>query len=231
MRKSFLLLLIALPSLLFARIDNERFHALYFLDGEMEGGSPVNNPTPRQPKGPFYPHEFPDDTDADLTILDGAEEMAEGKVIYLQGHVLDVYGNPLENARVEIWQAAKSGKYNHPNDPNTAPLDPHFQYYGDVKTNEHGFYMFKTIVPGAYPASQNWWRPPHIHFLVQHEGHRSVITQLYFKDHLLNEEDLILRRLSPENQEALTVDFPEVTLETGETINLGTFNIILGASN
>jgi len=33
-------------------------------------------------------------------------------------------GEPVRNAKVEIWQANAHGRYTHPSDPNPAPLDP-----------------------------------------------------------------------------------------------------------
>jgi protocatechuate 3,4-dioxygenase beta subunit len=151
--------------------------------------------TPKQPQGPFYPRADQIDKDADLTQLMGSSEKALGQVIDLKGRVTDSQCVPIANAFVEIWQACASGRYNHPADPNQAPLDPHFQYWGVVKTSALGEYAFRTILPGAYPADENWIRPPHIHFKVHKWGYQELITQLYFEGDSLNDQDLILQRI------------------------------------
>jgi protocatechuate 3,4-dioxygenase beta subunit len=178
--------------------------------------------TPRQTEGPFYPIEDQLDKDVDLTQIKGRFQSAKGEVIYIKGVVQDQNCNPVSGALVEIWQACFSGKYNHPSDPNTAELDPNFQYWGRAVTNAAGEYSFKTILPGAYPADENWIRPPHIHFKVHRLGHAELTSQLYFKGHELNDLDLVLQSLSKSEQEAVLV---ELRKEEGKTV--GEFNITL----
>lgn len=159
--------------------------------------------TPKQPQGPFYPVADQIDKDTDLTRVEGAARAAEGRLIDVLGVVTDIQCQPVTNAFVEIWQACASGKYNHPGDPNTAPLDPNFQYWGIAKTNAAGEYRFRTILPGAYPADATWMRPPHIHFKVHKWGYQELITQLYFAGEILNAQDLILQDLDEHEQEKI----------------------------
>ncbi|MGD8939131.1 MAG: protocatechuate 3,4-dioxygenase [Gammaproteobacteria bacterium] len=151
--------------------------------------------TPRQTEGPFYPIEEQDDKDVDLTQIKEKTQPAKGQVIRVQGLVLDTDGNALNNAFVEIWQANTWGRYRHKRDPNTAPLDPNFQGWGQTTTADNGRYGFKTILPGAYPAGPDWTRPPHIHFKVTRQGFYGLTTQMYFPDQKLNDVDLILQNL------------------------------------
>jgi protocatechuate 3,4-dioxygenase beta subunit len=113
---------------------------------------------------------------------------------------------PVPNALVEIWQACATGKYNHPGDPNPAKLDPNFQYWGKAITDANGKYDFKTIIPGHYPASANWERPPHIHYKVHALGFHELTTQLYFAGHPLNDRDLILQDLKPAERELVLME-------------------------
>lgn len=163
--------------------------------------------TPLQPEGPFYPVVDQLDKDADLVHVQGAPQPAKGEVVLLQGKVLDQNCHPVKGALVEIWQACKTGKYNHPSDPNTAELDPYFQYWGKAVTDEKGAYLFRTIIPGAYPAGAGWIRPPHIHFKISALGYQEMITQMYFHGHPLNASDRILRQLPKSEQEKLIVQF------------------------
>jgi protocatechuate 3,4-dioxygenase beta subunit len=156
--------------------------------------------TVRQTEGPFYPVRDQIDKDTDLTKVAGSSKAALGRQIVVEGIVQDEKCAPVKDAFVEIWQACASGKYNHPADPNLAPMDPNFQYWGIARTNAKGEYSFKTIYPGAYPADENWMRPPHIHFKVHKWGYRELITQLYFEGEAFNELDLILQALSEPDQ-------------------------------
>lgn len=177
--------------------------------------------TPAQTEGPFYPISDQLDKNTDLTFVEGRRGRAVGEVVFLKGVVQDEFCRPVKGALVEIWQACHTGKYNHPSDPNPAKLDPNFQYWGQTITNDKGEYLFKTIIPGAYPATPTWERPPHIHFKVNLRGFNELTSQLYFKGHPLNRTDRILRSLSAEERERVIVDF--VKGEDGK--KTGVFNI------
>lgn len=175
--------------------------------------------TVAQPEGPFYPINDQADKDNDLTYVQGRNQRAIGEVVKLKGIVLDNMCRPIKGALVEIWQACASGKYNHPGDPNTAALDPNFQYWGKAITNDKGEYEFITIKPGTYRANSTWVRPPHIHLKASLRGHEELTTQVYFKRDLeLNNKDLILQKLSLADQKDVIVDFQSGT---------GKFNITL----
>lgn len=186
------------------------------------GAADMCEPTARQPKGPFYPVVNQLDKDTDLTTVSGRANQAQGKIVWVEGTVRDQSCAAIGGVLVEIWQACASGRYNHPNDPNTAPLDPDFQYWGRAITDANGFYRFKTIVPGAYPADTDWIRPPHIHFRVLKRGYHELITQMYFSGEGLNKDDKILQSLPKVEQEKVIVQFQTPTLG-GEPV--GTFDI------
>lgn len=154
-------------------------------------------PTPREVEGPFYPVTPQDDKDFDLTRVEGREGVAEGEHIIVRGSVLDIHGQPVPHATVEIWQANAKGRYRHPRDPNPAPLDANFQGWAIVLTDEQGEFRFKTVMPGAYPASRTWMRPPHIHFKVTKKGYAELTTQMYFPGEALNKTDLLLNEKKP----------------------------------
>jgi protocatechuate 3,4-dioxygenase, beta subunit len=178
--------------------------------------------TPPQTKGPFYPVLTQVDTDADLVRMAGTTQQAAGKVVVVEGIVSDQLCNPVSGVLVEIWQACESGRYNHPSDPNTAPLDPNFQYWGKAVTGADGKYRFRTIIPGAYPAADDWMRPPHIHFKVSRKGYRELITQMYFAGEALNDRDLILQDLPPQERKEVVVLFVQKFTEPHP---IGQFNI------
>jgi len=150
--------------------------------------------TPEQIMGPFYPVIKPLDRDADLTVIKGKRGRAQGQVIELMGRVVNRRGEPVRSARLELWQANTHGRYAHPADVNQAPLDPNFQGFGVQGTDREGRYRFKTIKPGAYLVDPTNKRTPHIHFDIAGANDR-LVTQMYFPDEPLNEQDLIYTQL------------------------------------
>src|SRR6202048_3890721 len=60
--------------------------------------------TPDQILGPFYPlSELPQTSDP--TRVSGRSGRAEGQVLDVIGRVLNLAGEPVRNAKVEVWQA------------------------------------------------------------------------------------------------------------------------------
>ncbi|MEO8627703.1 MAG: protocatechuate 3,4-dioxygenase [Betaproteobacteria bacterium] len=143
--------------------------------------------------GPFYPVTKPEDRDDDLTLVKGQPARAEGEVLYVSGRVLNMRGEPVRGAKLEVWQANAKGRYINAADRNPAPLDPNFQGYTRLVTNAEGRYAFKTIKPGAYPTPKpGWVRPPHIHFDITGNVSR-LTTALYFDGEPYNDGDLVLQ--------------------------------------
>ncbi len=128
---------------------------------------------------------------------------------------------------MEIWQACVSGRYNNDKDPNPAPLDPHFKYWGETWTNASGLYSFKTIIPGSYPASPTWQRPAHIHYRVSKLGYHELTTQMYFKNDPLNEQDLILQNLAPEERQRVIIEFKSSGAGFDPNSLKGRFDLVL----
>lgn len=178
--------------------------------------------SPRQPEGPFYPVIDQLDTDADLVRVEGSVLAPLGEVVIIHGQVTDQNCKAVKGALVEIWQACASGRYNHPSDPNTAELDPNFQYWGKAVTDDKGNYRFRTIIPGAYPADVGWIRPPHIHFKISGLGYKELITQMYFAGQDLNAQDLILQDLDLAEQEKVIVTLKN---DSSSPHPVGNFNI------
>lgn len=162
--------------------------------GEFARGNDPQPATPHEIKGPFYPLVAQKDVDFDLTRVAGREHPAEGRVIHIHGKVLDTAGRNLPDVTVELWQANTHGRYNHPHDPNPAPVDPNFQGWAIVPSGEQGAFHFKTIYPGPYPVTPQWSRPPHIHFKTSKRGFVALVTQMYFPDEPLNDVDRLLQR-------------------------------------
>jgi protocatechuate 3,4-dioxygenase beta subunit len=172
--------------------------------------------TPDQILGPFYPlSELPQTVD--LTKVSGRSGRAEGQVLNVMGRVLNLAGEPVRNAKIEVWQANTHGRYTHPSDPNPAPLDPNFEGAAVLTTDSEGRYRFKTIKPAAYPAGPNRMRPAHIHFQVIGRQDK-IVTQMYFDGDPYNDADPFLSSVGRAERKELLVrklQEPSPELEAG----------------
>jgi protocatechuate 3,4-dioxygenase beta subunit len=180
--------------------------------------------TPRQTEGPFYPNKLPLDTDNDLIIVNDSITPAVGTITHLSGRVLDLKGNPIRNALVEIWQVDGKGVYLHTADTHAA-RDTNFQGFGRFLTGSTGDYYFRTIKPVPYPG-----RTPHIHFKIKKGGKELFTTQCYVKGEPGNARDGILRSVrNPKDRDAIIVDFAPVKgSRTGEVA--ARFDMVLGVT-
>jgi protocatechuate 3,4-dioxygenase beta subunit len=179
--------------------------------------------TPRQTEGPFYPDKLPLDTDNDLLIVNDSITPAVGTVTHLTGRVLDLKGNPVRNALVEIWQCDNKGVYLHSADSGRRANDKNFQGFGRFLTSTSGEYYFRTIKPVPYPG-----RTPHIHFKIKRGGKELLTTQCYIKGEPGNARDGIFRSLrNPKDRDALLVAFTPIKgSKIGEVA--AKFDIVLG---
>lgn len=196
--------------------------ALFTLPGAFAKGL---TRTPLQTEGPFYPDRLPLDTDNDLLVLNEASTPALGVVTYLSGRILDVRGNPIRNATVEIWQADANGVYLHKGSDNAGRRDPGFQGFGRFLTASTGEYLFRTIRPVSYPG-----RTPHIHFAVKTAGRERFTTQCYIRGHAENAKDQVIKGLKDiAARESLMVSFnPLKQAKAGELE--ARFDIVLGTT-
>lgn len=181
--------------------------------------------TPKQTEGPFYPDKLPLDTDNDLLVVNDGITPAVGIITHLSGKVIDVKGNPIRNAVVEIWQCDAKGVYLHSRDskPKAAQQDKNFQGFGRFATSSQGDFYFRTIKPVPYPG-----RTPHIHVKVKRNGKELLCTQMYIDGDPGNAKDGVYKSITDTKQrENVSRKFePLKGSKIGELTT--TFNIVLG---
>jgi protocatechuate 3,4-dioxygenase alpha subunit len=158
-------------------------------------------PTATQTAGPFFHFGLVRPEWADLT----GGGQAKGDRIVLEGRVTDGDGLPLPDAIVEIWQANAAGRYEHPEDVQDKPLDPHFRGFGRAFTDKDGMYRFTTVKPGAVPGRGNALQAPHIAVSIAARGLlHHLFARVYFAGEPLNATDPVLSSLDdPERQRTL----------------------------
>lgn len=140
--------------------------------------------TPRTIEGPLYVSGAP--VREGVTKMDINPDEDAGPLV-IRGTVKDVDGKPVTNAVVECWHANSKGFYSH-FDPTGAQSD--FNLRGAVKTDAHGRYEFRTLMPVGYGCpphgstqqllnalARHGNRPAHVHFFVTSDGHRKLTTQ------------------------------------------------------
>ena len=147
--------------------------------------------TPWQGEGPFYPDKIPVDTDNDLVKNGDNSFEAGGKILILNGILLNPDSEPVNHVSIEIWQTDKNGVYLHSGSFARDIMDKQFQGFGRTKTDRNGRFFFRTIVPTEYPG-----RTPHIHMKLWREEKNILTTQLYIKDHPRNNRDFLFQRMS-----------------------------------
>ncbi|MEK9723520.1 MAG: dioxygenase [Rhodospirillaceae bacterium] len=134
----------------------------------------------------------------------------DGTRVVVQGKITDLDGKPISNATIDLWQNAANGLYQ--------VLDPD-QDLDNLRcvtnTNDNGEYLFATIKPVTYPVpddgpvgdmlratNRHPQRTAHIHFFIQADGYKPLVTELFPDDDPYLEEDAVFGV-----REALVVPF------------------------
>lgn len=144
--------------------------------------------TPSATEGPFRPIEWPSLPSASLFKPGASTDGA----MRLRGRLLDERARPLADARIELWQCDRNGRYHHPGDGRAQGRDPGFAGFGWVTTDAQGRWEILVLRPVPYPG-----RTPHIHIAARASGSPDeLVTQLYMPDEQQrNGDDFLFRRL------------------------------------
>ena len=168
--------------------------------------------TPWQGEGPFYPDRIPGDTDNDLVKNGDTSVEAGGKILILNGILVNLDSQPVNGTSIEIWQTDKNGVYLHSGSFASDIFDRQFQGFGRTKTDRNGRFFFRTIVPAEYPG-----RTPHIHMKLWREGKNILTTQLYINDHPQNKKDFLFQQMSLAEQRINSMKLiPAIVNKTAE---------------
>lgn len=116
--------------------------------------------------GPFYRPDAPMRNDMRIQGVKGNEIKLAGKVMGPDCKT------PIQHAKVEVWHCDTEGRYDNDTDE--------YRHRGTTLTDKDGQYSFVTIIPGKY-LNGRLYRPAHIHFRVSANGHKELISQIYFE--------------------------------------------------
>ena len=112
---------------------------------------------------------------------------APGSPCFVSGRILSTTGEPIPNARIDVWQTDSDGFY----DVQRAGLEV-TRGRGHLHAGTDGEFSFWTVIPVAYSipddgpvgellaaGNRSPMRPAHIHFRVQAPGHEVLITHVF----------------------------------------------------
>ncbi|MBB4956067.1 catechol 1,2-dioxygenase [Agrobacterium vitis] len=133
--------------------------------------------------GPFYRGQAPDCANGDCI----ARSETPGPTLYFKGRVTDIGGKPIEQAKLDVWQASPVGLYE-----NQDASQDDFNLRGVFRTAPDGSMSFTSVKPSGYPVpvggpvgdllraqNRHPMRPAHIHFIVSAPGYKTLITQIF----------------------------------------------------
>lgn len=142
--------------------------------------------------GPFHVEDSPEHAMGD-DIANGAR----GEPCFVRGVVRGLGGEPVTNARLEVWQADEDGFY----DVQYDGMDE-ARARATLRTGPDGAYRFRSILASSYPIPHDGpvgkllaalgrhpWRPAHLHFLIKADGYETLITHVFRNgDHYLDSD-------------------------------------------
>ena len=158
----------------------EHFLDLRLDEAELQAG--LAGGTARTIEGPLYIAGAPL-SKREARLDDGTDD---GEILFMEGRVLDIAGNPIGGAIVDVWHANSHGFYSFFGPPQSS-----YNLRRRIETDSEGRYRFRSIMPSGYgcpPGSntetllvkmgRHGQRPAHIHFFVSAPGYRQLTTQI-----------------------------------------------------
>jgi catechol 1,2-dioxygenase len=160
----------------------------------------------------------------DLICLDG-----KGESCLFTGRVIDLDGNPVAGARIDVWSDNAEGYY----DVQQPDIQPKWNNRGVFITGSDGAYSFVGIKPVSYPIPDDGpvgkmlaslgrhpYRPAHMHYMVRADGFEKLVTHTFVgKDPYLQSDTVFGVKK--------TLVTPFEPVENGDTLWRSDFDFVL----
>ena len=171
----------------------------------------VNNPpagdaTEATVFGPFFVADSPP-----VPLGGDVAQGASGRPCWVSGTVRGTDGQPIADARIEVWEADEDGFYDVQYDDGRTAGRAH------LFSDTDGGYRFWAVTPTPYPipadgpvgelltaAGRGPMRAPHLHFLVTANGYRRLVTHIFVRGGEYQDSDAVFGV-----KDSLLVDFVE----------------------
>ena len=174
--------------------------------------------------GPFHVSDAPE-----LEFGSTINIAGTGESCVYEGRVLDLSGNLIQDAFIDVWSDNEEGYY----DVQQPGIQPAYNNRGLFKTKADGSYKFIGIKPVSYPIPNDGpvgklleklgrhpYRPAHMHFIVGAPGYESVTTHIFVSGDRYLESDAVFGV-----KNSLIVDFIEIP--NGEAKWAAKFDFVL----
>ncbi|KAL3475866.1 Intradiol ring-cleavage dioxygenase [Aspergillus californicus] len=135
--------------------------------------------------GPFHTHEAEDLAQGGSMSHDPA-----GEPLLVVCTIKDTAGNPVEGAKIDIWETDSTGHYDVQHADRDGPDGRCI-----MRSDKDGIFWFNAITPVPYPIPHDGpvgqllkklhrhpFRPSHMHFMFEREGFDHLITALYLRN-------------------------------------------------
>jgi hydroxyquinol 1,2-dioxygenase len=168
--------------------------------------------TPSTVFGPFHVEGVPEREMGASISLDGV-----GEPCLFEGRVVDLDGNPIAGALVDVWSDNADGFY----DVQQPGIQPQHNNRGVFRTGADGRYWFQGIKPVSYPIPDDGpvgamlghlgrhpYRPAHMHFLVTAPGYARLITHTFVAGDIYLDSDAVFGVKAPLIVEFQPLDGP-----------------------
>lgn len=131
--------------------------------------------------GPFFVDDAPE-------IANGGDIAgpAAGQPCWIEGSVTDTDGNPIPNARIEVWECDEDGFYD------VQYTDDRISGRAHLYSDDNGNYRFWGLTPVPYPiphdgpvgkmleaTGRSPMRAAHLHFMVTAPEKRTLVTHIF----------------------------------------------------
>lgn len=169
--------------------------------------------------GPFFVEDSP--------AIDLGGDMAfgaPGEPCWVTGTVAGTDGKPLVGAKIEVWEADEDGLYDVQRDAGARSARAH------LFTDAEGGYRFWGLTPTPYPipddgpvgkmlaaVGRSPLRASHLHFMVTHEGCRTLVTHIFpegdpigWKDTVFGVKESLIKKFERQAAGTPTPDSREV---------------------
>ena len=149
---------------------------------------------------------------------------APGEPCWVTGTVTGTDGKPLVGAKIEVWEADEDGLYDVQRDAGARAARAH------LFTDAEGGYRFWGLTPTPYPipddgpvgkmlaaVGRSPLRASHLHFMVTHEGCRTLVTHIFpegdpigWKDTVFGVKESLIKRFERQAADTPTPDGRDV---------------------
>lgn len=136
--------------------------------------------------GPFHVPDVPELPMGANICLDG-----KGHPMLIKGRILNTEGEPIANAKIDVWQTNDDGFY----DVQQKGIQPDFNLRGVFRTGADGTYHFWGAKPRFYPIPDDGpvgkllgnlgrhpFRPAHLHYILEADGYETLVTHIFDPD-------------------------------------------------